>query len=205
MEHGFRQRTIGFTRPSGPGRGAQFGLALLVMCALWLLPRISIGYHEAQEPADGTVHSFVAVDPPYAVPNIGFTDAEGKPVSFADFRGKVILLNLWATWCPPCIRELPALDRLEGRLGGRDFHVVAVSLDEEGAKPAAAFFKKLAIQHLILYADPGQGIGEVLPADVLPASFIIDRQGRVVSFLRSFADWDAASADELMRHWMAAP
>ena len=169
------------------------------------MPTIGLSYHEAQEPADGSVHSFVPVEPPYAVPNVTFADGSGTAVSLADFRGQVVLLNLWATWCPPCIRELPALDRLEGRLGGRDFRVVAVSLDEEGAKPAAVFFKRLAIQHLILYADPRQGIGEVLPADVLPASFIIDRQGRVVSFLRSFADWDASSADELMQRWMAVP
>jgi thiol-disulfide isomerase/thioredoxin len=152
-------------------------------------------YHEAHEPSDGTIASFKPVDPPYALTGYAFADADGNPVALDAFRGKVVLLNLWATWCPPCIRELPALDRLQGRLGGDDFAVVTLALDVGGAAEAAPFFARLGIRHLTLYVDPERRIGELLPDDVLPASFFLDREGRVVSFLRSYVDWDDPRVD----------
>ena len=152
-------------------------------------------YHEAHEPSDGPVASFKPVDPPYPLTGYAFADADGKPVPLDAFRGKVVLLNLWATWCPPCIRELPALDRLQGRLGGDDFAVVTLALDAGGAAEAAPFFTRLGIRHLALYVDPERRIGELLPDDVLPASFFLDREGRVVSFLRSYVDWDDPRVD----------
>jgi thiol-disulfide isomerase/thioredoxin len=120
------------------------------------------------------------------------------------FRGRVVLLNLWATWCPPCIRELPALDRLAGRLGGDDFAVVTLALDAGGAAVAAPFFERLEIRHLPLYVDPARGIGESLPDDVLPASFFLDREGRLVSFLRSYVDWNDPRVDALVRELTGA-
>jgi thiol-disulfide isomerase/thioredoxin len=139
----------------------------------------AVAYHEADEPSDGTVASF--------------------------FVGRVVLLNLWATWCPPCVRELPALDRLAGRFADEPFAVVTLALDQGGALQAAPFFERLGIANLVLYVDPARAIGEVLPDDVLPASFFIDREGRVVSYLRSYVDWDDASADRLIRDLLISP
>ncbi len=161
-------------------------------------------YHEAGEPSDGTAGSFQRVDPPYAVPGVVFHDAAGGSVRLDAFAGRVVLLNLWATWCPPCVRELPALDRLAGRFAGEPFAVVTLALDAGGALQAAPFFERLGIRHLALYVDPARAIGEVLPDDVLPASFFLDRQGRVVRYLRSYVDWDAPEADALVRELLAA-
>ena len=155
-------------------------------------------YHAESEPSDGTVRSFRAVDPPRPVPeSVNFTNAQGERLRLVDFQGQVVLLNLWATWCPPCVRELPALDRLQQRLGGKDFQVVAVSLDQGGASQAQPFFDRLGIEHLTLYLDPRSRVGHYFPIDVLPANFIIDRQGRVSHYLRSYVDWDAPEVDTL--------
>jgi thiol-disulfide isomerase/thioredoxin len=176
--------------------------AATLLALLWVAPVAA--YHEANEPSDGTVASFQPVTPPFALPGITFADGAGRPVQLADFHGKVVLLNLWATWCPPCVRELPALDRLAGRLAGADFAVVTLALDRDGAAQAAPFFDRLDITHLTLYVDPLQAIGEALPDDVLPASYFLDRQGRVVRYLRSYVDWDDPRADALVRELIAA-
>jgi thiol-disulfide isomerase/thioredoxin len=171
---------------------------LLLTCAL-----SATAYHEADEPSDGTVASFKPVDPPYALPGVTFYDAGGQPVRLDDFAGRVVLLNLWATWCPPCVRELPSLDRLAGRFAGEPFAVVTLALDQGGALQAAPFFERLGIVNLALYVDPARTIGEVLPDDVLPASFFLDREGRVVRYLRSYVDWDDPAADHLVRELLA--
>ena len=181
-------------------RALILALGLLLLCAL-----PAAAYHEADEPSDGTVASFKPVEPPYPVTGVQFSDATGQAVRIDDFAGQVVLLNLWATWCPPCVRELPALDRLAGRFEGEAFAVVTLALDKGGALQAAPYFERLGIANLVLYVDPARAIGEVLPDDVLPASFFIDRQGRVVSYLRSYVDWDDASADRLIRELLAAP
>lgn len=152
-------------------------------------------YHEASEPSDGTVNSFREVAPPHQLPELAVRGLDGVMVPLAAFRGRVVLLNIWATWCPPCLRELPALDRLQARLGGDDFVVVAVSIDEGGADIAAPYFEQLGIDQLELYVDPERTLGAALPTDVLPATFMLDRTGRVRSFLRSYVDWDTAEAD----------
>jgi thiol-disulfide isomerase/thioredoxin len=169
-----------------------------------LLAMPAVAYHEADEPSDGTVASFQPVDPPFELPGVTFSDATGRPVALADFTGKVVLLNLWATWCPPCVRELPSLDRLADRLAGESFAVVTLALDSGGAAVAAPYFERLGIEHLTLYVDPARAIGEALPDDVLPASYFLDRQGRVVRFLRSYVDWDDPRADALVADLVAA-
>ncbi|HEY5789690.1 MAG TPA: TlpA disulfide reductase family protein [Gammaproteobacteria bacterium] len=171
------------------------GATLLLLCCLaWLAP--ALAYHEAEEPSDGTIASFKPLPAPLPLPaELEVVDAAGQRVPLAAFRGRVLLLNLWATWCPPCVRELPALDRLQGRLGGDGFVVLAVSLDAGGTAEAAPFYARLGIRHLGLYADPARALGTVLPDDVLPASFFVDRDGNVVSFLRSYVDWDDPRVD----------
>lgn len=181
------------------------------MRALWpaLLLALAIatpaaGYHEASEPSDGTVKSFREVVPPFQLPELVVHGLDGTTTPLSAFRGRVVLLNIWATWCPPCVRELPALNRLQKRLGSDDFTVLAISIDEGGAPVAAPFFEELGIDALTLYADPGKTLGTALPIDVLPASYMIDRDGRVLSFLRSYVDWDSAEADAFIARLVAA-
>jgi thiol-disulfide isomerase/thioredoxin len=172
-------------------------LAVVLLSALVAGPAAAT--HSATEPSDGTVASFLEVVPPRVVEDFFFYDSDGRVVRLSSFRGKVVLLNLWATWCPPCIRELPALDRLQGKLGGESFMVLSLSLDRSGRKIVERFFRRLKIRNLSLFVDPGHATGAAFPIDVLPATFVIDRDGRMVSFLRSYADWDAPEAEDMIR------
>jgi len=165
----------------------------------------SFADHEKSEPSDGTVASFIDVSPPSYLTPVNFFDHDGNAVNFSDFQGKVLLVNLWATWCGPCLRELPALQRLSNKLAGTDFKLLAISIDKEKSNQEIfSFYEKLNITSLGLYIDNEQNLGEVLPTDVVPASFIINRHGQVVSYMRSFADWDSKEATDFMLSHIAS-
>lgn len=155
--------------------------------------------HEATEPSDGTVRSFKPVLPPKPVPEIPFLDASGNHVTLSDFEGRVVLVNLWATWCPPCIRELPALERIQRIFSTQEFIVLPIATDREGLALARPFYEKLGIENLGLYADPNHALSEIFPMDVFPANFLLDRQGNMIAYLRSYVDWDAPEAEVMVK------
>lgn len=157
-------------------------------------------YHEASEPSDGTVDSFRWLQQPLPLSEISVAQWSGKRVSLSRYKGKIVLLNFWAAWCPPCVRELPALDRLQQRQGGEQFSVVAISLDSSPQAAREMFVDRLALEHLDFLLEPAEQLGKHLPVDVLPSNFIIDRDGRVIGVLRSFVDWDSPAADEFIEH-----
>jgi thiol-disulfide isomerase/thioredoxin len=128
------------------------------------------------------------------MPALTFSDAEGHALSLADFRGKVVLLNVWATWCTPCRRELPALDRLQARLGGADFEVVVLSVDRQGVAAVRPFFEQLGLKALRLYADPSGRTMESLELVGLPTTVLIDRAGRQRAVMVGPAAWDSVEA-----------
>lgn len=171
--------------------------ALICLMAV-LVPAMALATHEASEPSDGTVASIRTFDPPRVPPFFQFLDASGQTVTLADFRGKVLLLNLWATWCVPCVREMPALDRLQAKFGKEDFVVLPISLDREGRPVVEAFYQRFGIRHLGMYLDPGLSIEVAFPIDVLPANFLFDREGRVTGYVRSYIDWEAPEAEALI-------
>ena len=151
--------------------------------------------HEASEPSDGTVNSFRWLREPVMLPEITVGKWTGERVSLSRYQGKIVLLNLWASWCPPCVRELPALDRLQQRLGGEDFVVVAISVDREPEPAQRMFVNRLGIEHLEFLIEPPEKMGEFFPIDVLPSNFVIDRDGRAIGVLRSYVDWSSPMAD----------
>ena len=120
-----------------------------------------------------------------------FTDGAGKPVRLADFAGKAVLLNLWATWCVPCIREMPSLDRLQSELGGADFQVVAAAQDRGGAAVVLPFLEKLGVKALAPYLDTPGAAGRAFGVQGLPTSILIGRDGRETARLLGGADWDS--------------
>jgi thiol-disulfide isomerase/thioredoxin len=131
---------------------------------------------------------------PKPVPELTFLDAEGNEVSLADFQGEVVVLNLWATWCAPCRREMPSLDRLQARFGGNDLEVIALSLDRGDVGKVRAFFDELGIAHLGVYQDPQARAGRELGAPGLPTTIVIDRTGQEVGRLLGPAEWDSDDA-----------
>jgi thiol-disulfide isomerase/thioredoxin len=133
---------------------------------------------------------FVFSDAPRLLPDMRFTDANGASTSLASFRGRVVLLNIWATWCPPCREEMPTLDRLQATLGGPDFEVVALSIDEGGLSVVQAFLRRAGIQHLRPYVDGSGDARSMFGGAGVPLTLLIDRDGREVSRKLGPAVWD---------------
>jgi thiol-disulfide isomerase/thioredoxin len=136
--------------------------------------------------------NFVIGDAPKQVPELQFTDAAGNPRTLADFKGKTVLLNLWATWCLPCRKEMPALDRLQATLGGEDFEVVPVSIDRKGMDAVNKFYAEIGLQHLARYVAPAANRAlDQFGVFGLPATLLIDRSGQELGRLVGPAEWDS--------------
>ena len=133
---------------------------------------------------------FIPVTPPQPAPEATFTDIDGKPASLADFKGKPAVVNLWATWCQPCLKEMPSLERLQSELAGK-LTVAAVSEDRGGAKLVAPFVAAMGLKKLTIYLDPKADLGHAFQVRGLPTSIVIDAAGRVVGRVEGAAEWDS--------------
>lgn len=147
----------------------------------------------------GEMTSFEFTENPGPLPEIAFQDGAGKTISLEDFKGKAVLVNLWATWCAPCREEMPSLDRLQGALGGEAFEVIALSLDRGGAEPSKKFLDKLKVKHLKLYVDPKARSSRPLKAVGMPTSILFDPQGKEIGRLVGTAEWDSEDAQRLVK------
>ena len=127
---------------------------------------------------------------PKELPDIVFYDEANNPVKLDRWRGKVVVLNIWATWCPPCVKEMPTLDRLQQKLGGDFFQVVVLSVDEAGVKAVKQFFKQTRVKNLDIHMDPGFKAAGALNALGLLTTLLIDVQGREMGRLVGDAEWD---------------
>jgi thiol-disulfide isomerase/thioredoxin len=143
--------------------------------------------------------NFVLHKSPKALPEIQLQGADGRARGLTDFRGKVVLLNIWATWCAPCRREMPTLDRLQATLGGEGFEVVALSIDRAGIDVVRKFYTEVGIKHLVLYIDSSGKAASKLSASGLPTTLLIDREGREVGRLVGPAEWDAPAMVAFIR------
>jgi len=152
----------------------------------------------ADGPSTGAMTAFVLRKVPQELPNVAFVDGNGEPTSLADFRGKTVLLNLWATWCAPCREEMPSLDRLEKELGSDRFEVVALAVDRTGIESARKFMQSLKVQSLKLYADPTARSAPALKAVGMPTTILIGTDGREIGRLPGPAEWDSAAAKRLV-------
>lgn len=149
--------------------------------------------------------NFVLREKPQPVPEIRFADAEGRVRMLADFRGKVVLLNVWATWCVTCREEMPTLDRLQAALGGPDFEVVALSIDRAGPEAVRRFYTEIGIQHLSLRIDASAQAMSTLGVVGLPTTLLIDRQGRELGRLIGPAEWDTPEMIAFLKSAVAEP
>lgn len=149
--------------------------------------------------ATGPLAAFVVKPQRPAVADLAFADGAGRPLKLSDWRGKVTLVNLWATWCAPCRKEMPALAELQSKLGGADFEVLAISIDRKGAGASAAFLDEAKATALKLYVDPSSKALGALQAIGLPASVLVDRQGREIGRLLGPAEWNTPEAEQLIR------
>lgn len=124
--------------------------------------------------------------------------ATGRQVTLADYRGKVVLLNLWATWCEPCRVEMPSMERLYRRMGGPDFRVVAVSIDEQGDSVVTAFARELGLTFDILH-DQTTAMKQIYQATGVPESWVISRDGVIIKKVIGASEWDGPVNETLIR------
>jgi thiol-disulfide isomerase/thioredoxin len=135
-------------------------------------------------------------------PEAHFKGENGAELSLADFRGQVVLLNIWATWCGPCRAEMPSLDRLQARHGGDGLRVVAISVDDGGLPMVRRFFQQRSIRNLKLYADNDHSTAAAFDVGGIPMTVLIDREGNVVGELVGGTQWDSPEAVELVGRYL---
>jgi thiol-disulfide isomerase/thioredoxin len=147
----------------------------------------------------GTLAKFQLAKPPKPLPELAFNDADDKPLKLADYKGKAVLLNFWATWCAPCVKEMPSLDRLQAQMGKDNFVVLPLSLDGPSRPKVAPFYEDKKLSHLGVYFDKGRKAMQALDVSILPTSILVDGQGREIGRLEGEADWTQPEAAALMK------
>ena len=179
------------------------------MKKIWFIAAIILGFAIAvpgttrlgiaAPPQDGWMAQFTRNDPLLPAPDVDFLNASGESVTLASFRGKVVLVNFWATWCAPCIREMPSLDRLKAAIEDKDFEILAISEDRKGAAVAIPFLKKLGIENFTSHFDTRMKLARGFRVTGMPTTYLIDREGRIVGSLAGTAEWDSPEAVALIR------
>ncbi len=159
-----------------------------------------------REGDDATVQPSARFKPhkePRPVPETRFQDTSGRQLTLADFKGRVVLLNIWATWCSPCRKEMPTLDRLQATLGGPSFEVIALSIDRDGIGIVRSFYDEIHVQSLAVYIDPSADVMQTLSIIGVPTTVLIDASGREVWRRLGPETWDAPDIVAMVRGTIA--
>lgn len=146
----------------------------------------------------GGLDKLIVAENPAPVSAVTFTDRDGDEHSLADWQGKVVLLNFWATWCAPCREEMPALDALQAALGGDDFEVVTIATGRNAVDRIDAFFTEIGVENLPVLLDPRQQVARDMGVMGLPVTVLIDREGNEVARYLGDADWASDAAQQLV-------
>ncbi len=153
--------------------------------------------------AHGEVAAVNIAKSPLKLPDLSFRDASGKQLTLAHWRGRTVLLNLWATWCVPCRKEMPTLDALQRKLGGPDFEVVAVNIDTRDPDKTRAFLKQIGVEKLAYYADPEaktfQDLKAIGRAFGMPTTLLVDPHGCELGTIAGPAEWASDDAVKLVQ------
>ena len=153
--------------------------------------------------AHGEVAALTMATAPLRLPDLTFEDADGKPRKLSDWRGRIVLVNLWATWCVPCRKEMPALESLQTRLGGPDFEVVAVNIDTRDPEKPRNFLKEANLTRLGYFTDQKAKVFQDLKAIGralgMPTSVLVDGEGCEIATLAGPAEWSSDDAIRLIR------
>ena len=164
------------------------------LCFATTLLFLTVGFAHAAEGPRALSANFAAMDPPWDVPDLLFKDSAGQDHLLRTFlkqelKGQYVLLNIWASWCTPCSREMPSLDQLQAIMGSRKLAVVAVSVDREGDVTVPAFYRRYGLSHLKFYWDrPGTSLRR-LHLRGIPTTLLIDPDGKEIGRVRSHIDW----------------
>ncbi len=179
-------------------------ITLLVLSSLFM--NAVMAYPGMQKKVEGAAQSSIdlinVLPETYPIDVVPFSDANGNAVDFSQYRGKVIMVNMWATWCPPCVRELPAIKRLSSKFDKEQFEVLPISIDFDGKAQVEPFLKELGMEGFTSFYDKKQNLRQVFPLDTIPATFILNKEGHLIAFVRTFVDWDDEKAVELIQSFI---
>lgn len=148
--------------------------------------------------AQGEMVGMEIFDEPKISPTTAFHDADGRDIRLGDLKGQVTLVNFWATWCAPCIKEMPSLSRLQATLGSEDFQIAVVSIDREGFEVTEPFLENLGVQNLTSYLDHSTRLTIEVGAIGLPTTILLNRNGEIVGRTIGPANWDSKDAKRLI-------
>jgi thiol-disulfide isomerase/thioredoxin len=181
--------------------------AMAVACIAWRTadaaspphsgPSISVAASTASD-----TPPFTPLEIPRPLPPLSFVNGEGAAITLSDFRGRIVLLNVWATWCVPCRKEMPALDRLQAKIGGSDFAVVPLSIDHRGRDVVERFYRELGLKSLGIYLDQSGDAAYLLDADGMPTTLLIDREGRELGRVIGVPEWDGSEMMSRIRGYL---
>jgi len=174
--------------------------SILAVLALTLAPLAAAAQADPDAIAplrEGDMKKLVVHPAPQDVADAEFSDIDGGSHRLSDFRGKVVLVNFWATWCAPCREEMPALDALQAELGGADFEVVTIATGRNAPQAIRRFFDETGVQNLPTYTDPDQALARQMAVLGLPISVVLNRDGQEIARLRGDADWASESAQAI--------
>ncbi len=179
-------------------------LVIVAGTAIWWFFAAKSSEKHAQPSLTGWMENFTPTAQGEPVPKLAFRAKDGSDRNFSDFSGKIVLVNFWATWCGPCIREMPSLLRLQKARGGEDFTVIGLSQDLRGWPIVTPFLKKHDLADLPVYVDQKTAISRALKIPGLPTSILLDREGRELGRLAGHAEWDSSEALALIDYYRRA-
>jgi thiol-disulfide isomerase/thioredoxin len=159
---------------------------------------------EAPQVASAGPPNLRTLDPPAPAPQVAFEVEGGRSATLADYRGRAVLLNFWATWCPPCRQEMPSLERLAARLGGDDLVVMTMSVDRGDESQITDFYERIGAAHLGIFRDPEMSLAHRLHVVGLPTTVLIDADGMIVAEVVGAVEWDSPAAVAALRSLMRA-
>ena len=183
-----------------PAWAGLLGLAaIVIMFALLARPEA-----RADDPMPTELKGFVASAPGKAAPDIGVADQTEQKVDLSSFRGRIVLVNFWATWCEPCVKEMPALDALQTRFAGQPFSVMAISEDRGGLPVVRKYYDEHGLDGLDIYLDPHGEAGRAFGIRGLPTTILLDRDGNELGRIEGAVEWDASAVAAQMEKFLAA-
>ena len=198
---------------TAPQRNAIWLVAVLLGASLLAATALAAAENDPP-PLEGRSGQFTLTTPVEVPAPAPFENGMGEEIRLAEFHGKVVLLNFWATWCAPCVEEMPWLDQLARDRADQPFEVVAISLDQAGRKKVIPFYQRHGIETLEVYTDPRQQVGAISPPEGagapfalfgMPTTYVIGKSGAVMGYIRGAVDWRSDEARALLDYYLSQP
>lgn len=179
-----------------------FGFAVIIIALAVVasgVGRFPVASEAAAASAKAELSDFIWHEEPIDGPATVFKDADGAEKTLKDFAGKVLVVNFWATWCAPCVKEMPTLDRLQANMGGADFEVLTINQDRNGDKVAKPFAEKNGWANLALYLEPAGRFSRDARLRGLPTSLVIGRDGKELGRIEGEVEWDSPEVEKMLK------